>query len=236
MDEMVNASETSINNISVSDDFGMLIPKYSPPRQTAFEFYLEKLSSTVSTVKSTVYAEVICDNPKISDPYESKFVEVKASLIETAGEGLFTKRNIVRGKVVAYFNGVRISSDLYTESSDYSISISQPINIRSNIEYRKEKQQTVTMLDIPREYRSSEMYCATLAHKICHSFQPNASYDYAFHPRFGFIRCAVAIRDIKEGEEVTCDYKYSLTKDPPKWYIKCLNKYLMDVFFHTVNG
>jgi len=34
------------------------------------------------------------------------------------------------------------------------------------------------------------------------------------------------LRDLEEGEEITCDYKYSLKKDPPDWYIGCLRRHL----------
>ena len=36
----------------------------------------------------------ICNEPTIPDPYESKLVEVKTSLIEDAGEGLFARQNV----------------------------------------------------------------------------------------------------------------------------------------------
>eukprot|EP00388_Colpodella_angusta_P047259 GDKK01072180.1.p1 GENE.GDKK01072180.1~~GDKK01072180.1.p1 ORF type:complete len:514 (+),score=102.40 GDKK01072180.1:2-1543(+) len=38
----------------------------------------------------------------------------------------------------------------------------------------------------------------------------NAKYDLAYHPQFGIIRCVVAIRDIKAGEEVFVNYLYGL--------------------------
>ena len=147
---------------------------------------------------------------------------------------MFAKQNIRKGKVVAYFNGIRTSSEHYTKSSDYSISTSQPASREKypnscNNTVDSIPGENVIMFDISDEYRSIEKYCATLAHKICHSFQPNAIYHYAFHPRFGLIRSAVANRDIAAGEEITCDYKYSIHKNPPNWYLKCLKKHLTEV-------
>ena len=232
-DLMLKASERSLENISVSD-YGILVPKYSEAKQKAFQFYLEK---TQYDVINELFDSEICKEPTIPDPYESKLVEVKASLIEGAGEGLFARQNIKQGKVVAYFNGIRTSSEHYTKSSDYSISTSQPVSLRKmpnssteNFKVSENKSsENVIMFDISEEYRNTEKYCATLAHKICHSFQPNAIYHYAFHPRFGLIRSAVASRDISAGEEITCDYKYSIHKHPPDWYMKCLKKHLMEV-------
>ena len=71
-----------------------------------------------------------------------------------------------------------------------------------------------------------KVYCATLGHKICHSFEPNAYYGHAYHPRFGGIRSAVANRDILRGEEIFCDYKYSLSKAVPAWYKLTLCEHL----------
>ena len=91
-----------------------------------------------------------------------------------AGEGLFAKKKIVNGQLLAYFHAIPLENE---SGSDYSIRCHD------------------FMMDIPEKSRNIKTYCATLAHKICHSFEPNADYSYAFHPRFGrHIRCAVAIR------------------------------------------
>ncbi len=37
----------------------------------------------------------------------------------------------------------------------------------------------------------------------------------------------VLLRDLDPGEEITCDYKYSLEKDPPEWYRRCLERHLV---------
>ena len=46
------------------------------------------------------FEDDICKEPTFPDPYESKLVEVKQSLIEDAGEGLFAKHNIRKGEVL----------------------------------------------------------------------------------------------------------------------------------------
>ena len=80
---MTNALESILTNISVSE-FGIVVPKYLPSRESAFEYYYEELSDNDSD-------EASGDNLKVSDPYEAKYVEVKPSLIEGAGEGLFAR-------------------------------------------------------------------------------------------------------------------------------------------------
>ena len=55
------------------------------------------------------------------------------------------------------------------------------------------------------------------------------SYGDAYHPRFGDIRCCYALRDIGKGEEITCDYKYSMSKQVPEWYLHSLRKHLQQL-------
>ena len=45
--------------------------------------------------------------PLVRDPYERTVCEVRASQLEGGGEGLFAVRNITRGEIVAFYNGVR---------------------------------------------------------------------------------------------------------------------------------
>jgi len=154
---------------------------------------------------SEYLSDQICHHPTTKDPYEDKLVNVKTSLIADAGEGLFAKQNIQKGHLLAFFHAIPLENE---KGSDYSISCHE------------------FMMDIPEKCRDIKNYCATLAHKICHSFEPNADYSYAFHPRFGrHIRCAVAIKNIDIGEEITCNYKYKLEK-APEWYRKSLKDHL----------
>ncbi len=81
----------------------------------------------------------------MADPYESRTVEVRPSLIESAGEGLFAKRAVHAGTLLAYFNGVRVTvTDADTERSDYSILL-----------------DASTALDVPRKFRSTEVRTLT---------------------------------------------------------------------------
>lgn len=158
--------------------------------------------------EAKIFKDTICAWPLRPDPYELKHVQVKHSLIAEAGEGLFAIKVIKKGQIVAFFHGVPLEDD---NGTDYSICCKFGESI---------------MMDIPEVARSTDRYCATLGHKICHSFEPCAVYGHVFHPRFGkVIRCAISTRDIRIGEEITCDYKYRLDK-APAWYVKCLETYL----------
>lgn len=67
-----------------------------------------------------------------------------------------------------------------------------------------------TCLDIRKGQESLDKYRATLGHKACHSFAPNAAFAELHHPRFGDIMSIVAKRDIDRGEEVLVCYNYAI--------------------------
>jgi len=154
-------------------------------------------------------SQTVLKSPEQSDPYEKKIVEVKQSLIPGAGQGLFAKKSVEKGVILAYFAGVAVS-DTACSGSEYSISWLHGYG-----------------LDIPENLRQS--YCSTLGHKACHSFAPNCEYSWAFHPRFGKIRAILSLRQIEAGEEILTDYKYSYNK-APQWYKEDLSRFLVTNF------
>ena len=70
---------------------------------------------------------------------------------------------------MALFNGVRKREviGIVPEMSDYKIGLTRTVD-----------------LDIPKGVESAENYCATLAHKACHSFSYNSVFDSIEHPRY----------------------------------------------------
>jgi len=126
-----------------------------------------------------------------------------------AGEGLFAKRHIKCGELVALFSGLReVKHDRSTTIradeeawSDYRLTLDSSID-----------------LDVPIELTSLDKYCATLGHKACHSFSKrNARFENLWHPRFGRIMSIVAMSDIPEGTEVLVKYGYDM-RIAPQWY------------------
>ena len=98
------------------------------------------------------------------------------------------------------FAGVRLDSNKEDERSDYRI-----------------KLDADTDLDIPDDCLTIAAYCATLGHKVNHSWTPNAEWTLFQHPRFGLIRAVASTRDIAEGEEVVVNYNMGLARSP-EWY------------------
>ena len=54
--------------------------------------------------------------PRVRDPYERTVCEVRTSQVEAGGEGLFAVRNITRGEIVAFYNGVRTQDNIQYSS------------------------------------------------------------------------------------------------------------------------
>lgn len=162
-------------------------------------------------LEAPVEQGAICRYPTVRDPYESRTVEVRESRVPGAGEGLFAVRDVGVGESVAYFAGVRVPATETSARSDYSILLGDG----------------ETALDVPPHLRSTQEYCASLGHKVCHSFSPNAAYSHAAHPLFGRIRSISAVRPIAAGDEVTCDYKYNWER-APDWYKEALERFLLE--------
>ena len=43
------------------------------------------------------------------DPFEEKYLYIANSTIQGAGRGVFLKRNVMKGEIVGFYNGVRLT-------------------------------------------------------------------------------------------------------------------------------
>ena len=74
---------------------------------------------------------------------------------------------------------------------------------------------------IPEQYWNISDFRSTLGHKVNHSFKSRkvkATFKHSYHPTFGNIGSVVAISNIKRGEEILVDYKYTPGTLVPEWY------------------
>ena len=124
--------------------------------------YIRELA-TFSTVTS---------QPLLLDPYEDRMVDVRQSMVEGAEEGLFSRRDVKAGTVMAFYNGIR------REKSD-----NMTWDLEANAYKIFDPTRKNGTVDIPVELRSLESYRASLAHKTNHSFIPNCEFDEFHHPR-----------------------------------------------------
>ena len=153
----------------------------------------------------------ISKQPLLPDPYETRTVYVGPSRVRArcgvnAGEGLFARRAMCAGRIVSWYNGVRVPCAEVDNRPDWSLN-DNVINLDED-----------TAIDVPPELSSCKAYCASLGHKANHA-RPgtnNAEYDDCFHPRFGEIKCIRLVRDVAAGEEITVDYCF--LDETPDWY------------------
>lgn len=194
--ELVSAVHSRV--ISVTEDSGLLFPKF------------EKLSKTEFRQWPSSRLE-ITSPPHLRDPYEDQLVEVCTSKVPGGGDGLFAKVDIPAGTLVAYYNGLRMKAGdakLFEQSTGYSI----------YLEWDTELRKTSDVLDIAPQYQSTEHYTSTLAHKTNHSFKPNCDWVHAQHPCYGKIPAVCTQENVKQGEEISIHYHYELDV-APQWYV-----------------
>jgi len=149
----------------VSKEYGIPVPEISKVCN----------QRTYSYEPST--ANIITKSPMLRDPYEERYVFVSDSSVPMAGEGLYAKTSLKAGQLCALFNGVRqrhlcgVKGDNSNrEWSDYRISVEPDMD-----------------MDIRKEHECLSNYRATLGHKTCHSFNPNAYFAQVWNPRFGLL-------------------------------------------------
>jgi hypothetical protein len=151
----------------------------------------------------------ISATPRVSDPYESSTVEVRASRIahECANEGLFARRVVRRGQLLCYYSGLKLPFAAAEARPDDWSQSANVINLDPE-----------TAIDVPPPWDNPQRYRATLGHKANHASPPanNAEYCAVFHPRFGECKAIRAVLDIPQGEEILVDYGY--TDESPHWW------------------
>ena len=125
----------------------------------------------------------------LGDPYEEATVEVRPSSLAMAGQGVFLRRDVGPGTVVAFYHGVRLADTADTEGWEdcsYRIFMRRRCGEDcSDDDDDDDDDDDVDVLDIPPELRAVDRYCATLAHKINHSFRPNCRSAECYLPRRG---------------------------------------------------
>ena len=78
-------------------------------------------------------------------------------------------------------------------------------------------------INIPEGYWNVTQFRGTLGHKMNHDFLKfRAAFNFAMHPRYGWIRSVTAIDDIYKGDEIFAHYHYPIRADSikhvPQWY------------------
>ena len=156
--------------------------------------------------------------PLVRDPYESRVCHVRSSGVEGGGEGLYAARHLQAGEVVAFYNGVRLPY-VPGQKEDWATS---GYKIFVNADHSSGER-----IDLPGPLVDTDNYCATLGHKMNHSFDYNCVEWFFEHPRHGVVPCARTQRRVEAGEELLLHYGYDPGNCPP-WYSDALATFLAD--------
>ena len=178
----------------VVEENNMMIPLFSEPQGSMYAREVSELHRMTTT-------------PLLPDPYEQEWVQVQSSTVVGANEGLFARKDVTEGTILAFYNGIRRDPKTSYDEPDWVV------NAYKIFDPTRKKGS----LDIPHEYINTSNYCASLAHKTNHSFLPSAEFEVFDHPRFGPVPCLMATADIQAGEEIFVHYCYELDKCP-SWY------------------
>ena len=181
---MERATQARLANIRLAGDSLELVVRPTPGKEDVS--YREDISTST----------LISSEPRLADPFEEKTVYVAQSGIENGGEGLFLRRNVQEGDLVAYYNGVRMTEQ--------------------EARLRKEDRRSPyrihgwdgEILNIPVGQQFTENYSASSAHKANHAKKANSEFRNLQHPRFGKILGIFMLRDAVAGEEILVDYGY----------------------------
>ncbi|KAK9767277.1 Histone-lysine N-methyltransferase setd7 [Basidiobolus ranarum] len=189
------------------------------------QYYIQKngelvKDSEISYTQDISTDTIISKDPLLRDPYETSRVYVQKSKIPNSGEGLFAKRDLKKGEVASFYNGIRITHE-EVDSRDWSLN-DNTISLDDE-----------TVIDVTAFYSDTKNYVATLGHKCNHQFNNNCQYDTYLHPRFGEIKSIRTLKDIAKDEELLVHYDYNTTLEDgqieaPNWYkeeqIRCGQK------------
>ena len=69
--------------------------------------YCTALYCTVLYPRELSTLTFVTSSPLLPDPYEARMVEVRQSEVEGAEDGLFSRRAVAAGTVLAFYNGIR---------------------------------------------------------------------------------------------------------------------------------
>jgi len=181
---------------------GVLVPSFTSTDNSSANHY-ERWISTDS--------RMLCP-PHRQDPYESTLVRVAKSEVEGGGEGLYARKNIPAGTLIAFYNGIRMTKEQRTPYGDTGYAIF--------VEWAERGRKTGDHMDLPPEFHASENYTSTLAHKLNHSFIANCEWSNAEHPCYGLVPSVTTCLDVLEGQELTINYGLDMER-APQWYMDC---------------
>tara|TARA_B100001996_G_scaffold253188_1_gene196548 strand:- start:405 stop:884 length:480 start_codon:yes stop_codon:yes gene_type:complete len=130
-----------------------------------------------------------------------KNYKIKKSNIDPNGKGLYALKNIKKGTKIINYIGKIITNKQVDESEKFDNS------------------KPIYLFTLNKRYTLDGDFPWNTAKNINHSCNNNCDYEGK-----GLKVWVIAIRDIKKGEELTCDYGFSFDKDFKQFPCKCGSK------------
>tara|TARA_E500000331_G_C16938285_1_gene575019 strand:- start:123 stop:602 length:480 start_codon:yes stop_codon:yes gene_type:complete len=130
-----------------------------------------------------------------------KNYRIKKSNIDPNGKGLYALKNIKKGTKIINYIGKIITKKQTEESEKFDNS------------------KPIYLFNLNNRYDLDGDVSWNTARLINHSCSNNCDYEGK-----GLKVWVIAIRDIKKGEELTCDYGFSFDKDFKQFPCKCGSK------------
>ena len=154
------------------------------------------------------------DQPRVMDPYTKKNIYIGDGKMD---DGVFAKRNIVKGELVMYYSG------LFWNATEQKLLTIITYRNQTPEEYWNILRNLMAFdgpvkIHIPEPYWNITNFRSTLGHKVNHSFRySKVAFGKVFHPRFGNIKSIYAQQDVLKGEEIFVNYGYRIGTTVPEW-------------------
>ena len=131
-----------------------------------------------------------------------KLYKIRKSKIDNKGRGLYATKNIKEGTKIINYLGKIITNKEVEESDKY------------------DNEKPIYLFTLNKRFTLDGDFSFNIAGLVNHSCDANARYDGK-----GLKIWITADRDIKKGEEITCDYGFSFDKEDYKQFpCKCKSK------------
>ena len=130
-----------------------------------------------------------------------KFYKIKKSKIDNKGKGLYATNNIKKGTKIINYIGKIITKKQTEESNKY------------------DNNKRIYLFSLNKKYDLDGDFSWNIAGLINHSCNNNCDYFGK-----GLKVWIEAIRDIKKGEELSCDYGFNYDEDYKQFPCKCHTK------------
>ena len=127
-----------------------------------------------------------------------KLYKIKKSKIDNKGRGLYASRDIKKGTKIINYIGKIITNEEADESSKY------------------DNKKRIYLFSLNNKFSLDGDFSYNIAGLVNHSCDNNCDYNGK-----GLKIWITAIRDIKKGEEITCDYGFSFDEDYKQFPCKC---------------